>query len=233
MSGKARPWQKTMEFLDGLMGDLSDEELAAIKLYVTRQSREAAQVTATPVSTAQHCIPRSLNPEIPSNVHVNMEEKNESKMNPELTKLESSSAGTGLEIPGQQCPRSRGYGRQDEPSPTAIFSSAWDGIRGETSLQRRNALERGPAQLRHRLIHQTPSSGSRATNPKTRINATKRTSSLTPRERREATALERGCNFVFLFWLELWTMRGSLCFCFVFFVFVCLSACSLFIVPSR
>ena len=68
MSGRARPWQKTREFLDGLKGDLPDEELAAIKRYVEKQSREAAQVTVTPVSTAQHCIPHSLNPEIPSDV---------------------------------------------------------------------------------------------------------------------------------------------------------------------
>ena len=104
MSGKARPWQKTMEFLDGLKGDLPDEELAAIKRYVESRSREAAQVTVTPVSTARHCIPRSLNPETPSDVYVSMEEKDEGRMNPELTELESSSAGMGLETPGQQCP---------------------------------------------------------------------------------------------------------------------------------
>ena len=37
-------------------------------------------------------------------LHVNMEEKYEGRMNPELTELEPSSAGTGLETPGQQCP---------------------------------------------------------------------------------------------------------------------------------
>ena len=37
MSGKARPWQKTRELLDGLKRDLSDEELAAIKRYVERR----------------------------------------------------------------------------------------------------------------------------------------------------------------------------------------------------
>ena len=73
MSSRARPWQKTRELLDGLEGDLPDEELAAIKRYVERRSREAAQVTVTPVSTAQHCITRSLNPEIPSDVYVSME----------------------------------------------------------------------------------------------------------------------------------------------------------------
>ena len=54
MSGRARPWQKTRKFLDGLKGDLPDEEVAAIKRYVERRSRKAAQVTVTPVSTVQH-----------------------------------------------------------------------------------------------------------------------------------------------------------------------------------
>ena len=42
MSGRVRPWQKTKEALDGLEGDLPDEELAAIKRHVERRSREAA-----------------------------------------------------------------------------------------------------------------------------------------------------------------------------------------------
>ena len=42
MPARARPWQKAGEFLDGLKGDLPDDELAAIKRYVERQSREAA-----------------------------------------------------------------------------------------------------------------------------------------------------------------------------------------------
>ena len=69
MPGRARPWQKTRAFLDGLKGDLPDEELAAIKRYVERRSREAAQVIVTPVSTAQHCFPHSLNPEISTAVY--------------------------------------------------------------------------------------------------------------------------------------------------------------------
>ena len=108
MSGKAGPWQKTMKFLDGLKGDLPDEEFAEIKRYVERRSREAAQVTVTPVSTAQHCIARSLNPEISSDVYVSMEENDEGTMNPELTELEPLSAGTSLETFGQQCPPNEG-----------------------------------------------------------------------------------------------------------------------------
>ena len=177
MSGKARPWQKTREFLDGLKGDLPDEELAAIKRYVERRSREAAQVTVTPVSTAQHCIPRSLNHEIPSDVYVNMEEKDEGRMNPEL---EPPSAGTGIGTPGQQCPPNEGIWETERTIADGCCSLAWDRIREETSLHQRNTLEREPVQLRKRQIHQTLSSGRQATNPKTRIKAAKRTSKLTP-----------------------------------------------------
>ena len=103
-----------MEFVDGLKEKLSDEELAAIKRYVERRSREVAQVTVTPVSAAQHCIPRSPNPEMPSDVCVNLE-SNESNVDPERDELGSPSAGTGLETPEQHLTRSE---RQDEPPPT-------------------------------------------------------------------------------------------------------------------
>ena len=73
-----------------------------IKWYVERGSREAAQVTVTPVSTVQHCIPCSLNPEMPPDVCLSLE-SNEGKVDPERDKLESPSAGTGFETPGQQC----------------------------------------------------------------------------------------------------------------------------------
>ena len=107
MPTKTRPWQKTMGFVDELKGKLPDEELAVIKRYVERRSREAAQVTVTPVSTVQHCIPRSLNPKMPPDVCMSLE-SNEGKMNPELTELKSPSAGTGLETPRQQCPPKEG-----------------------------------------------------------------------------------------------------------------------------
>ena len=103
MSGRARSWQKAKELLDRLEGDLPDKELAAIKRYVERRSRKAAQVTVPPVSTAQHCIPRSLTPEISIYTRISME-SNERKMDPEPTELEIPSAGTGLETPRQQCP---------------------------------------------------------------------------------------------------------------------------------
>ena len=40
---ETRPWQKTMDFVDGLKGKPPDEELAVIKRYVAKRSREAAQ----------------------------------------------------------------------------------------------------------------------------------------------------------------------------------------------
>ena len=72
------------------------------KRYVERRSREAAQVTVTPVSIAQHCIPRSPNPEIPSDVCVSLE-SNEGRVDSERDELESPSAGRGFETPEQQC----------------------------------------------------------------------------------------------------------------------------------
>ena len=97
-----RPWQKTIDFVDGLKGKLPDEELAVIKRYVEKRSREAAQaqVTVTPVDTVQYCSPCSPDPELSPYVCVNLENA-EGKMGPELEELESPSAGTGLKTPGQ------------------------------------------------------------------------------------------------------------------------------------
>ena len=104
-----RPWQKTIDFVDGLKGKLPDVELAVIKRYVDKRSREAtqAQVTVTPDDTVQNWSPCSPNPDMPSDVCVKLE-NNEGKMGPELKALESLSAGTGLETPGQQCPPNEG-----------------------------------------------------------------------------------------------------------------------------
>ena len=68
--------------------------------------------------TVQHCSPISPNPNTPSDVCFNLE-NNEDEMGPELEKLKSPSASTGLNTPGQQCPPNEGYGNNDEPPPTA------------------------------------------------------------------------------------------------------------------
>ena len=103
------PWQKTAEFVDGLKGKLPDWELAEINRYVEKRCRKEAQAQAqmtavTQVSTVQHCSPISPNPDTPSDVCLNLE--NEGTMSQELEELTSSSAGTGLNKPGQQSPPS-------------------------------------------------------------------------------------------------------------------------------
>ena len=104
-----RPWQKTIDFVNGLKRKLPDEELAVIKRYVEKRSREAAQaqVTVTQVDTVQHSSPCPLDPEPSSSVYVKLE-NTEGKMGSELEEPESPSAGTGLEAPGQQCPPNEG-----------------------------------------------------------------------------------------------------------------------------
>ena len=98
-----------MDFVDGLKGKLQDEELAVIKWYVENRRREAAQaqVTVTPVDTEHHCSPCPLNPDMPPDMYFKLE-SNKGKTDPKLKELESSSAGTGLETPGQQCPPNEG-----------------------------------------------------------------------------------------------------------------------------
>ena len=94
-----------MNFVTALeQGKVSDEEFAALKRLVEKRSREAAQaqVTVTPVDTVQHCSPCTQTPESSPDVCVKLE-NNEGKMDPKRGKLESSSAGTGLITPGQQC----------------------------------------------------------------------------------------------------------------------------------
>ena len=102
------PWQKTTEFVDGRKGKLPDWELAEIKRYVEKRCREeaVAQMTVTPVDTVQHCSPISQTSVPPSGAYFNLE--NEGRMDLELGKLKSSSAGTGLNTPGQQCPPNEG-----------------------------------------------------------------------------------------------------------------------------
>ena len=78
-----------------------------IKRYMEKRSREAAQVTVTPVDTVQYCSPTLQTPEPSRDGCVNLE-NNEGRMDSERGELESSSAGTGFETPGQQCPPNEG-----------------------------------------------------------------------------------------------------------------------------
>ena len=120
-----RPWQKTIDFVDGLKGKLPEEELAVIKEYVERRSREAAQaqMTVTPVDTVQHCCsPCPLDPEPSPSTYVNLE-NTEDEMGPELEELEPPSAGTGLKTPGQQCPPNEGIWETGRTTASDILTT--------------------------------------------------------------------------------------------------------------
>ena len=128
-----RPWQKTIDFVDELKGKLPDEELAVIKLYVEKWSREAPQVqmTVTQVDTVQYCSPCSPDPEPSPNACVNLE-NNEERMDPEmLEELKSSSAGTGLKTPGQQGPPNEGTWEQGRTTANGFLTAGVDSSQGE------------------------------------------------------------------------------------------------------
>ena len=120
-----RPWQTTIDFVDGLKGKLPEEELAVIKEYVEKGSREAVQVqvTVTQVNTVQHSSPCPLDPELLSDVCVKLE-NTEDEMGLELEELESpSSAGTGLKTPGQQCTPNEGIWETGRTTASGILTA--------------------------------------------------------------------------------------------------------------
>ena len=97
------PRQKVGNLVNEIeQGKVSDEKFAILKRLVEKRGGEAAQVTVTPVDTVHYCSPSPQTPEPSSDVCVNLE-NNEGRMDSERDELESPSAGTGFETPGQQC----------------------------------------------------------------------------------------------------------------------------------
>ena len=88
-------------------------------------------MTVTPVDTVQHCSPRPFNPEPSSSVCVKLE-NNEGKMDPEQGELESPSAGTGLETPGQQCPPNEGTWDQGRTTADGFLTAGVGSNQGGT-----------------------------------------------------------------------------------------------------
>ena len=120
------PRQKVSKLINAIeQGKLSDEEYATLKRLVEKRNREAAQMTITRVDTIQHCSPISQTPEPPSVVYFNLE-NNEGEMDPELEELKSSSAGTGLETPEQECPPSEGRWEQGRTIANGILTAGVD-----------------------------------------------------------------------------------------------------------
>ena len=102
------PRQKVSNLINALeQGKVSDEECAVLKRLEEKRGREETQVTVTPVATVQYCSPSPQTPEPSPDVCFELE-SNKNKMDPKLKELGSSSAGTGLETPGQQFPPNEG-----------------------------------------------------------------------------------------------------------------------------
>ena len=110
--------------------EVSDENFAVIKRLVETRDRDAAQVTVTQVSTVQHCSPIPQTPEPLSDVCFNSE-NNEGEMDPGLKEEpKSSSAGTGLETPGQQCPPNEGVWEQRRTTANGFVTAGVDSSQG-------------------------------------------------------------------------------------------------------
>ena len=118
-----RPWQKTMDFVDGLRSDSLDEllanfEFARVKEYVEKRSREAAQVTVTPVVPYSTVTPARLIPNLRQ-----MYVLSSRVTRVRWTQSEASSNHHQLVRVSKRLdssvPRTRGRGIKDEPPPPA------------------------------------------------------------------------------------------------------------------
>ena len=117
------PRQKVSNLINEIeQGKVSDEEFDVLKRLMEKRGRKTAQVTVTPVDTVQHCSPCPLDPEPSPDVCVKLE-SNEGRMDPERGELESSSAGTGLETPGQQCPPNEGIWETGRATADVILTA--------------------------------------------------------------------------------------------------------------
>ena len=205
------PWQKTAEFVDGLKGKLPDWELAEIKRYVEKRCRQEAQaqMTAKPVGTVQHCSPISPKPHTPSDVCFNLE--NEGRMDLELGKLKSSSAVTGLNTPGQQCPPNEGIRETGKTTASGILTAGAGPSRGENI----SSTERGT-----RMVTVADISSIAATSSKRRHKtSSEKSNQFGPGGRGEkAPPWNAAVPLPFFFWGE----AGRLLVYFVYALFVCL-----------
>ena len=125
------PRQKASNFINVIeQGKVSDEEFAILKLLVEKRDREAVKVTVTQVNTVQYSSPFPLDPEPSPDVCVDLE-NNEGSMDPELEEeLESPSAGTGLETPGQQGPPNEGIWEQRRTTANGFLTAGVDSSQG-------------------------------------------------------------------------------------------------------
>ena len=159
----------------------------------------------------QHCSPCSPNPDRPSGVCFNLE-NNESKMGQELEKLESSSADTGLETPGQQSPPNQGIWEQGRTIANGILTAGVDSSQGgrtpsppERSTSTRTFADIfSTAAIQENRRHKTTSQQNKQFDPGGRGE--------------KAPPWNAAVPVPFFFWGE----AGRLLVCFVYALFVCL-----------
>ena len=188
-----------------------------------RRGLDAAQVTVAPVDTAQYRSPRSPSSEMSSDVRVCMEKNEGGIVDPERDQLEPPLASTGFETPGQQCHPIWETGRTTADGCLAAgVGSIWGETRLPNGTRHRDAnrysYDTGKF-IKNRFLggeQQTRRQGERQ----------RRKQAISPRwERREAIALESGCNGFILFSggnLGPWVARCvCLVFCFVRLVLFC------------
>ena len=228
MPAETRPWQKTMDFVDGLNGKLPDEGLAVIKRYVERRSREAAQaqVTVTPIDTVQHCNPCPLNHDMPPDVCFKLE-SNKGQIDPELKELESPSAGPGLETPGQQCPPNEGTWETRRTTADGFLTAGVGANQGEniSSPREHVGTRAGTAATPEKRRHKTSS---------------EENTQLNPGGKGEKAPFWNAAVTLCFFWGKRWAMGGSLlvlrvfCLCFVCACLFCsLNCCSFQVITSQ
>ena len=106
LSAKRRSEQSSKNFPNELeegTASLTDQDFARLKRIMGRKGHIEAHTIVAPIGTDQPSNPRSRCSEISCDVRVCMEENTKGRMDPEPLELESSSAGTDFETPGQQC----------------------------------------------------------------------------------------------------------------------------------
>ena len=220
MPAKTRPWQKTMELVDGFNGKLPDEELAVIKRYVEKRSREAAQaqVAVTPVDTVQYRSPSPQTPEPSPDVCVNLE--NEGRMDPDRGELEPPSASTGLETPGQQYPQNertweKGRIIADGYSLVGMGSNQGGGISSSTTERVDARAVRTTANIT--FLQQ-------GDKPKGKDKCSEENKEFDPGGKGEKAQLwNAAVTLSFFYWEERWVMGDSLLVLRVFYL--CVSFC--------
>ena len=201
-------------------GKVSDDEFAILKRLLEKRGHEEAQVTVTPVDTVQHCSPCPLNPEMPPDVCFKLE-NNEGRMDLERGELESPSAGTGLETPGQQYPPNEGTWETGRTTADGFLTAGVGPNQGGDISS--PTTERVDTQAVRTTANITfPQQDHK---PRDEEKGSEENKQFDPGGKGEkSTALERGCNVYFSFlWGERWAMGGSLLVLRVFCL--CVSFC--------